>query len=403
MPAGQDQLAPSGPSARIDANLAALEILARLEADARPATGGEQAVLARWSGWGAAGVSDIFDERRDRFAAQRDRLRALLGEDGFAAARRTSLSAHYTDPEIDRAVWAAVTGLGFTGGRVLEPGCGAGTFIGTAPASVRIEATGIELDPATARVAAALYPSADIRAESFTDTLAPTGYFDLTIGNVPFADVRPHDPRFNQGRHALHNYFIIKSLHLTRPGGLVAVLTSHHTMDAVNPAARRDMNALADLVTAVRLPSGALRRSAGTEAVTDLLILRRREPGTEPASTGWEKTIPVELPGPGEEQRAETPINTWFTARPEDVRAATGRAVTGGVDIGRRTHPARYGQDGGRRRLASLVRGSRRAAACSARHGTGHRHDTGSVLGHHGCVHRFGRPGWRRHMAHGGE
>lgn len=319
MPAGQDQLAPSGPSARIDANLAALEILARLEADARPATGGEQAVLARWSGWGAAGVSDIFDERRDRFAAQRDRLRALLGEDGFAAARRTSLSAHYTDPEIDRAVWAAVTGLGFTGGRVLEPGCGAGTFIGTAPASVRIEATGIELDPATARVAAALYPSADIRAESFTDTLAPTGYFDLTIGNVPFADVRPHDPRFNQGRHALHNYFIIKSLHLTRPGGLVAVLTSHHTMDAVNPAARRDMNALADLVTAVRLPSGALRRSAGTEAVTDLLILRRREPGTEPASTGWEKTIPVELPGPGEEQRAETPINTWFTARPELV------------------------------------------------------------------------------------
>lgn len=260
---------------------------------------------------------DVFDENRGRFAAQREELHGLLGDSGYNAARRTAINAHYTDPAVDKAIWEAVTGLGFTGGKVLEPGCGTGTFIGTSP--VRIDATGIELDPTTAGIAAALYPAAAIRAESFADTNLPTDWFDLAIGNVPFADVVLHDPRFNQHRLAMHNHFIVKSLNLVRPGGLVAVLTSRYTMDAQNPAARRDMNALGDLVTAVRLPTGAMRRSAGTDAVVDLLVLRRREPGASPRDRSWEQTLPMELDGPGDQERTTIPVNAWFHTHPDLV------------------------------------------------------------------------------------
>jgi hypothetical protein len=177
--------------------------------------------------------------------------------------------------EIVREIWRAVGELGFAGGRVLEPGAGAGVFIGLAPA--RAEITAVELDPTTAAIARALYPHATVRAESFATSRLPDGHFDLSIGNVPFADVVLHDPVHNRGRHSIHNHFIVKSLALTRPGGLVAVLTSRYTLDAANPAARREMNDLGELLGAVRLPTGAHRRAAGTDAVTDLLILRRRD------------------------------------------------------------------------------------------------------------------------------
>ena len=150
------------------------------------------------------------------------------------------------------------------------------------PRPTEAQLVGVELDPTTAAIARALHPDADIRAESFAHTRLPDAYFDLAVGNVPFADVRLHDPRHNPGAHSLHNHFILKSLHLTRPGGLVAVLSSHYTLDATNPAARREMSTLADLVGAVRLPTGAHRRAAGTDALMDLLILRRRHPD-EPA------------------------------------------------------------------------------------------------------------------------
>ena len=178
-------------------------------------------MLAAWSGWGA--VPQVFDEQREEWAQAREQLRQLVGEHGYEAARRTTINAHYTDPRIAAAIWQAVTALGFTGGRVLEPGCGAGIFLALAPAEAQL--VGVELDPTTAQIARALYPDADIRAESFAHTRLPDGYFDLTVGNVPFADVRLHDPRHNAGAHSLHNHFILKSLHLTRPGGLVAVLT----------------------------------------------------------------------------------------------------------------------------------------------------------------------------------
>tara|TARA_R110002124_G_scaffold126756_3_gene286454 strand:- start:37890 stop:42764 length:4875 start_codon:yes stop_codon:yes gene_type:complete len=280
-----------------------------LATSGRQATTDEQAVLARWSSWGA--LPEIFDEDKLNWSAERAELRELLTESQYAEARRTTINAHYTDPAYAREIWGALRDLGFDGGSVLEPGAGAGTFIGLAPDGV--EMVGVELDSTTAGITRALYPRADIRTESFADTKFPLGHFDAAVGNVPFANVALHDPVHNSGRHSLHNHFIIKSLSLTRTGGVVAVLTSHFTMDSQNPAARREMNELGDLLGAVRLPSGAHRRSAGTEAVTDVLIFRRREAGTPPADTSWETLSAVDVNG------QTLKVNSYFTWRPNHV------------------------------------------------------------------------------------
>lgn len=281
----------------------------RLVIEQRAATADEQQRLARWSSWGA--LPQVFDENNQQWSAERDQLKALLDEEAYRAARRTTINAHYTAPEITTAMWEALEGLGFDGGTVLEPGCGSGTFMGTAPDQARM--VGVELDPTSAGIAAGLYPEAQVRTESFAETRLPSGSFDAAIGNVPFADVSLHDRVHNPGQHSMHNHFIIKSLALTRPGGMVAVLTSRYTMDAQNPAARREMQQMADLVGAVRLPSGAHRRSAGTEAVTDLLILRRRGPDEVAADFDWERVRPVEVAGT--EQR----LNDYFLERPQLV------------------------------------------------------------------------------------
>ena len=180
----------------------------------------------------------------------------------------------------------------------------------------------MELEPVTAQIAAALYPDADIVNESFADTRAREGSFDLAIGNVPFGSFALTDRLHNPGGHSIHNHFIIKALHLVRPGGLVAVVTSRYTMDARNPAARREIAALADLAGAVRLPSGAHQRAAGTAVVTDLLIFRRREPGREPDATGWEQTRMAELDG------VQVPVNEYFLDHPDAVLGEL-RAVHG--------------------------------------------------------------------------
>ncbi|GIJ40540.1 DEAD/DEAH box helicase family protein [Micromonospora andamanensis] len=328
MPQGQEDLAPRGEVARLNANLAALRTLRTLQAEDRPATAEEQAVLARWSGWGA--VPGVFEGRADhrdhaRFAAAREQLRQVLDEREYAAAERNTLNAHYTDAAYVRAIWDAVAGLGFEGGDVLEPGCGSGTFIGLAPDGARL--TGVEVEPVTAGIAAALYPHATIRTEPFEDTRAPAGAFDLTIGNVPFGKFVLADRRHNPGRHSIHNHFLIKSLHLTRPGGLVVALTSRYTMDAANPAARREMAALADLVAAVRLPTSAHEAAAGTKVVTDLLVLRRREPGREQAGMAWEQTQEIDVPG-GDTIH----INEFFARRPD--------RILGDLSVGRGAHNA---------------------------------------------------------------
>ena len=284
-------------------------------------------MYARWSGWGA--IPALFDERPKhigRFAGERAELRALLGEDGYCAARTTTLNAHYTDAAYVQAIWDVVTRLGFSGGTVLEPGCGSGNFLGFAPPGARL--VGIELDPTTAHIAQALYPDAEIRAESFADTWLPgpasNSGFDLVIGNVPFGSHKLHDPRHNPGReHSIHNHFILKSLHAIRPGGLIALITSRFTMDGVDVAhqhAREQMAALADLIGAVRLPADAHQAAAGTEVVTDLLIFRRLEGQNTATALGWLRTRPVELPAARDSVTHDTfNVNEYFLEHPPMV------------------------------------------------------------------------------------
>jgi N12 class adenine-specific DNA methylase len=294
--------------------VAAIRLARTLADEHRYATSDEQRVLARWSSWGA--IPDVFDRAKDNWTDERAELHTLLDDVERDAAARTTINAHYTDPLIARQMWRALSDLGFTGGTVLEPGSGAGTFIGLATEQAVM--TGVELDPITASISAALYPHARIRAESFADTRLPEGSFDAAIGNVPFGNVTLHDPVHNGTRQSMHNHFILKSLALTRPGGMVAVLTSHFTMDAQNPGARREMNDLADLIGAVRLPTGAHRRAAGSDVVTDLLIFRRREPDRPPADDSWETVVPITING------VAMKINTYFDSHPDHMLGQVG-------------------------------------------------------------------------------
>ena len=265
-------------------------------------------------------MPQVFDDNDDRHADARAELRSLLGSDeAWAQARRTTLNAHYTSAPVVTAMWTAVEQLGFDGnGRVLEPGCGSGNFIGFAPN--RADLVGVELDPTTAQIARHLYGArATIHAEGFEDLRADDGSFDLVIGNVPFAKVTPHDPRHNRGRHALHNYFLIKSLHLVRPGGLVVALTSRYTLDARNPSARREMAAIGDLVGALRLPERAFSASSGTDVVVDLLVLRRRLPGAEPAGPSWARALPADLDLPEDSPAEPLDVNEYFIEHPDHI------------------------------------------------------------------------------------
>lgn len=316
--------------ARFEANVAAIRVSQQLAVEGRAATAAEHAVLARYSSWGA--VPQVFDESKPEWAERRAELRSVLSEREYDAARRTTINAHYTSPQYVGAIWAALEQLGFDGGRVLEPGSGLGTFIGLAPQNANM--VGVELDPTTAAISRALYPHADIRTESFADTKVPEGTFDATVGNVPFADVSLHDPVHNPDGHSMHNHFILKSLALTRPGGMVAVLTSSFTLDARNSAAREAMSASADLVGAVRLPSGAHRATAGTDAVTDLLILRKREADEPPLDRSWETVVAQEVDG------GTVHLNSYFVAHPEQVlgQLQVGRSLYGADRMMVHTH-----------------------------------------------------------------
>jgi N12 class adenine-specific DNA methylase/SAM-dependent methyltransferase len=307
-PASQDDLAPSGTTARVRANLAAIRALRD------PATPDRLAVMARYSGWGAA--PEVFDDRPTKTALAlrwaREELETLLTEAEFRAANATILNAHYTDLAYVKAIWACAQRLGFSGGDVLEPGCGTGNFIGVAPGGADL--TGVELDPVTAAIAAALYPSATVVCDDFTAARFPENSFSLVVGNVPFGDIQIPDKAYNpDSRHSIHNHCLIKALHLLQPGGVLIAFTSRYTMDARSPAARREMADLADLLGAVRLPSGAHQRAAGTKVVTDVLVLRRRETGISRRETDWERAPQTRI---GEH---DVDVNQWFLDHPEFV------------------------------------------------------------------------------------
>ncbi|MFG2785813.1 UvrD-helicase domain-containing protein [Streptomyces prunicolor] len=309
-PRGQEDLAPSGRVARIRANIAALRVLHTLRDEQRPATAAEQSVLARWSSWGA--VPEIFDPRKREFAGLRGELRSLLSEQEWYAAEATTRNAHFTDAALVEPIWQALKDLGFQDGRLLEPGCGSGNFLAFAPEAAQM--TGVELDPVTAEIAAALYPSAEVRAESFVDTRYPEGYFDGAIGNVPFDEVALTDPVHNPLRLPTHNHFIVKALEMVRPGGLVAVLTSRFTLDSMGKTSRLELADRADLVGAVRLPAGAHRKAAGTNAVSDLLILRRRDGQVPDTLPEWLGLAAVQV-----DASTKVSVNGYFAKHPERV------------------------------------------------------------------------------------
>lgn len=261
------------------------------------------------------------DELADRLTqvaavAEWDPIRADLNQittvrERIAAARST-LNAHYTDPAVIVPIWDALSRLGFTGGPVLEPGCGSGSFIGLAPADARM--IGVELDPVTARIAQALYPSADIVNAGFEGPGWTDGAFAATVGNVPFGNFKLYDPAFNGRGHSIHNHFLLKAIQLTAPGGIVAAITSAYTMDAAGSAARREMHHHADLVGAIRLPAATFRAVAGTDVTTDLMILRRRMNGEvpQPFST-WETAVDVDTPA------GTVSVNRWFVDHPDMI------------------------------------------------------------------------------------
>ncbi|MBW1603530.1 hypothetical protein JJV70_15740 [Streptomyces sp. JJ66] len=355
--ASQEDLAPAGERAKAAANLETVRVLKRAQEEKRAATAAEQQVLARWSGWGS--VPEIFAARPreddpvfgpggereggyaaavarwESFADVRDPLRVLLDDEEWRAAAASTLSAHYTPPEVTSALWQALADLGFDGGEVLEPGSGAGVTFGTAPESARL--TGVEIDPTSAAISRLLAPGVTVLNESFADTVAPDGSFDGVVGNVPFARVSLYDPKHNRGRHRLHNHFLIKSVALTRPGGVVALITSRHTLDAESAGARNELFEMADLLGAVRLPNKAFARSAGTDVVTDIVVLRRRMDGEEPLDRSW---LTSSKRAVGEHQ---LPVNDYFAAHPEHVLGTlTSRmgaygpevAVEGDPDVG---------------------------------------------------------------------
>ncbi len=266
-------------------------------------------------GWG--GIPQVFAEVPPKdWREEHTQLARLLSKDEFEAARASTLNAHYTAPEVIEAMYAAVERLGFQGGRILEPSCGLGHFIGLMPETMHAQSpiTGIELDSITARLAQKLYPDADIRQGAYEDAKLNDGAFDLAISNVPFGDYQPYDKKFNTYKFPIHDYFFAASLDRLRPGGLMAFITTKGTFDKRAGFLRRYVAKQADLVTAIRLPNTAFKGNANTEVTTDIVILQKRPPGQAPVGPAWEKSISYK-----NEKGEEMLLNEYFVARPEQM------------------------------------------------------------------------------------
>ena len=277
-----DHLGEGGAKAKFRANMDAITTLKRIEAEGRTATAAEQEILSRYVGWGA--IPDAFDESKPEWKREFEKLKAALTPEEYEAARGSTLNAHYTSPTVIRAIYDALVNLGFEGGRILEPSCGVGNFFGLLPDSMAdSQLYGVELDSITGRIAQQLYPDANIEITGFENTKFADGFFDLAVGNVPFGNYQVFDPEYNRLGFSIHNYFACKMLDQVRPGGIVAFVTSRYTMDAKDESARRYLAERGELLGAIRLPNNAFRANAGTDVVTDVIFLQRREvPVTEP-------------------------------------------------------------------------------------------------------------------------
>ncbi|WP_431834613.1 DEAD/DEAH box helicase family protein [Faecalibacterium prausnitzii] len=270
-----DDLGVGGPKQKFARNIEAIRTLFKLEEEHRGATAEEQQVLSQYVGWG--GLADAFDPGKDNWAKEYAELKGLLSEDEYAAARSSTLNAHYTSPTVIRSIYDAVERMGFRSGNILEPSMGVGNFFGMLPDTMQDSRLyGVELDSITGRIAKKLYPQADITVAGF-ETTDRRDFYDLAVGNVPFGQYKVNDKAYNKLGFSIHNYFFAKAIDQVRPGGVVAFVTSRYTMDSKDSTARKHMAERADLLGAIRLPNNAFRANAGTDVVSDIIFLQKRD------------------------------------------------------------------------------------------------------------------------------
>ena len=270
-----DDLGVGGPKQKFARNIEAIRTLFKLEEEHRGATAEEQQVLSQYVGWG--GLADAFDPNKENWSAEYTQLKELLSEDEYAAARASTLNAHYTSPTVIRGIYDAVERMGFRSGNILEPSMGVGNFFGMLPDTMQgSRLYGVELDSITGRIAKKLYPQADITVAGF-ETTDRRDFYDLAVGNVPFGQYKVNDKAYNKLGFSIHNYFFAKAIDQVRPGGIVAFVTSRYTMDSKDSTARKHMAERADLLGAIRLPNNAFRANAGTDVVSDIIFLQKRD------------------------------------------------------------------------------------------------------------------------------
>ena len=270
-----NHLGEGGPKAKFQANVEAIKLLKYLEETTGQATTEQQKILSRYVGWG--GVADAFDPDKESWSKEYAQLKELLTPEEYAAARSSTLNAHYTSPTVIRAIYEAVGRMGFETGNILEPSCGVGNFFGMLPEEMRNSRLyGVELDPISGRIAKQLYPKADITVAGF-ETTDRRDFYDLAIGNVPFGQYQINDKAYNKLNFNIHNYFFAKALDQVRPGGVVAFVTSRYTMDAKDSTVRRYLAQRAELLGAIRMPNDAFKKNAGTEVVSDIIFLQKRD------------------------------------------------------------------------------------------------------------------------------
>ena len=270
-----EHLGEGGAKQKYARNIAAIRTLFQLEQEHRGATAEEQQVLSQYVGWG--GLADAFDPDKDNWAKEYMELKGLLSEDEYAAARSSTLNAHYTSPVVIRSIYDAVEKMGFRSGNILEPSMGVGNFFGMLPDTMQDSRLyGVELDSITGRIAKKLYPQADITVAGF-ETTDRRDFYDLAVGNVPFGQYKVNDKAYNKLGFSIHNYFFAKAIDQVRPGGVVAFVTSRYTMDSKDSTARKHMAERADLLGAIRLPNNAFRANAGTDVVSDIIFLQKRD------------------------------------------------------------------------------------------------------------------------------
>jgi N12 class adenine-specific DNA methylase len=320
-----DRIGKGGKVAKFEDNLAAILLLKTLESEKRNANPQEQSILVRYTGWG--GLSEVFKQNLEgTWLDRQNRLKTALSDEEYRSASRSTINAHYTSPEVVRAVWDGACRLGYSGGPTMEPALGIGHFFGMRPSHLPVEMHGIELDSISGRIAQHLYQSADIKINGYENLRMEKDRYNLFISNVPFADVKPYEEKKNQtpgidNRYSLHDFYFLKSLHGTRSGGLVAFITSRYTLDKENSEVRSKIAESADFIGAIRLPNNTFREIADTEVVTDIVFLQKR-PENQPMSDltkSFINTAELTLQPTDGSAPVSTSINNYFVDHPEMV------------------------------------------------------------------------------------